>query len=402
MEGVMSDPNEKSPESKKRRGKLRLVSALIGIVIMAVVGVVVMNMVTSKANGADSETTTAENGDEATGQEGEKEGEEEEENGKAPVPVEVAQIGVGSVSAYISSTANLVAENDVKVLAEAEGRVATLLVEEGDAIRKGQLLAALVQDDKEIRLKKAHLTESNARLAFERAKDLVEKELISQEEYDKLSIDYEIAGQELAESQWAKDRTEIRSPFTGKVTQRMIQVGQHVQISDELFQVTDFDPLIARIYLPERDIIGLNEGREVRILLNADASVRFTGRIRQISPIVDTATGTVKVTVEANGDTPSQVRPGSFVTINIVRETRADTLLVPRDAVIRELQKAHVFIAAGELAEKRAITLGLEEGDFVEALTGVEAGDQVIVAGQGGLKDGSPVKILGAEEATTS
>ena len=53
-------------------------------------------------------------------------------------------------------------------------------------------------------------------------------------------------------------------------------------------------------------------------------------------------------------------------------------------------------------AEKRAITLGLEEGDFVEALSGVEAGDQVIVAGQGGLKDGSPVKILGADEATTS
>ena len=79
-----------------------------------------------------------------------------------------------------------------------------------------------------------------------------------------------------------------------------------------------------------------------------------------------------------------------------MRETRADTLLVPREAVIRELQKAHVFIAAGELAEKRAITLGLEEGDFVEALTGVEAGDQVIVAGQGGLKDGSPVKILGS------
>ncbi|MGB5816519.1 MAG: efflux RND transporter periplasmic adaptor subunit [Thermoanaerobaculia bacterium] len=401
----MSDPSEKSPESRSRRSKLRLLSALIGIVIVAVVGVAVMNMVTSKANGADTETTGAEGKDQTEAKDGEeKEGDEEgeEENGKAPVPVEVAQIGVGSVSAYISSTANLVAENDVKVLAEAEGRVATLLVEEGDAIRKGQLLATLVQDDKEIRLKKAQLTESNARLAFERAKDLVEKELISQEEFDKLSIDYEIAGQELAESQWAKDRTEIRSPFTGKVTQRMIQVGQHVQISDELFQVTDFDPLIARIYLPERDIIGLNEGREVRILLNADASVRFTGRIRQISPIVDTATGTVKVTVEANGDTPSQVRPGSFVTINIVRETRADTLLVPREAVIRELQKAHVFIAAGELAVKRDVTLGLEEGDYVEALTGLVEGDQVIVAGQGGLKDGSPVKILGAEEATTS
>jgi membrane fusion protein (multidrug efflux system) len=396
----MSDANEKSPESKKSRGKLRLVSALIGIVVLVVVGVVTMNMVAAKANGADAETAIAEDGEEATDQDGEKEG--EEENGKAPVPVEVSEIGVGNVSAYISSTANLVAENDVKVLAEAEGRVSRLLVEEGDAISKGQLLAVLVQDDEEISLKKAELSASNARLAYERAKDLVDKELISQEEYDKLTIDYEIANQELAEAQWAKDKTEIRSPFTGKVTGRMIQVGQHVQISDELFQVTDFDPLIARIYLPERDIIGLNEGREVRILLNADDEVRFTGRIRQISPIVDTATGTVKVTVEANGDSPSQVRPGSFVTINIVRETRADTLLVPREAVIRELQKAHVFVADGELAEKRAITLGLEEGEFVEALSGVEAGDQVIVAGQGGLKDGSPVKILGAEETTTS
>ena len=400
MGGVMSDANEKSPESKKSRGRLRLVSALIGIVVLVVVGVVAMNMVAAKANGADAETATAENGEEATDQDGEKEG--EEENGKAPVPVEVAEIGVGNVSAYISSTANLVAENDVKVLAEAEGRVSRLLVEEGDAIREGQLLAVLVQDDEEISLKKAELSASNAKLAYDRAKDLVDKELISREEYDKLSIDYEIANQELAEAQWAMNKTEIRSPFTGKVTGRMIQVGQHVQISDELFQVTDFDPLIARIYLPERDIIGLNEGREVRILLNADDEVRFTGRIRQISPIVDTATGTVKVTVEANGDSPSQVRPGSFVTINIVRETRADTLLVPREAVIRELQKAHVFVADGELAEKRAITLGLEEGEFVEALSGVEAGDQVIVAGQGGLKDGSPVKILGAEETTTS
>jgi membrane fusion protein (multidrug efflux system) len=394
----MSDPKETSPESKKSRGRLRLVSALIGIVIMVVVGVVAMNMVAAKANGADSETTSAENGDEATDQEG-KEG---EENGKAPVPVEVAEIGVGDVSAYISSTANLVAENDVKVLAEAEGRVSRLLVEEGDAIREGQLLAVLVQDNEEISLKKAQLSASNAKLAYERAKDLVDKELISQEEYDRLTIDYEIANQVLAEAEWAMNKTEIRSPFTGKVTGRMIQVGQHVQINDELFQVTDFDPLIARIYLPERDIIGLNEGREVRILLNAATGVRFTGRIRQISPIVDTATGTVKVTVEANGDAPSQVRPGSFVTINIVRETRADTVLVPREAVIRELQKAHVFIAAGELAEKRDITLGLEEGNFVEALTGIEAGDQVIIAGQGGLKDGSPVKILGAEEESTT
>ena len=134
-------------------------------------------------------------------------------------------------------------------------------------------------------------------------------------------------------------------------------------------------------------------------VLNASEQVDFSGRIRQISPIVDTATGTVKITVEAI-ESPTGVRPGSFVTVDIVRETRSATLLIPREAVLRELQKAHVFVASDNVAEKRAVTLGLEEGDFVEALTGVEAGETVIVAGQGGLKDGSPVKVLADQDST--
>jgi len=91
------------------------------------------------------------------------------------------------------------------------------------------------------------------------------------------------------------------------------------------------------------------------------------------------------------------VRPGSFVTVNIVRETHPEALLLPREAVLRELQKAHVFVAEDDIAEKRSVKLGLEEGGLIEVISGVEAGDQVIVAGQGGLKDGSAVKILIAD-----
>ena len=80
--------------------------------------------------------------------------------------------------------------------------------------------------------------------------------------------------------------------------------------------------------------------------------------------------------------------------MNIVRTTRQDVLLLPREAVLRELQSAHVFLEQDGLAVKREIRLGLEEGDVVEALSGVEAGERVIVAGQGGLRDGSPVKVL--------
>ncbi len=380
-EGPMpSNPEDAPTRGGVRRRRLRLLSLAIGALVVVAGTLVVMNLVAARANGADAQS--AETG---------------EDKAKAPVPVEVAEISSGTVSAYISATANLVADNDVKVLSEIEGRVSRLFVEEGDPVRQGQPLVTLVRDDQEILLKKAELREANAKLGYDRARDLVDKELISREEFDKLTIEYEIARQELAESQWNLEKTTIRAPISGRLTGRMTQVGQHVRPGDELFQVTDFEPLIARIFLPERDVLALTAGREVRIRLNADDGVRFGGAIRQVSPVVDTATGTVKVTIEARNPPPA-VRPGSFVTIDIVRETRPGALLLPRESVLRELQKAHVFVAREEKAEKRPVTLGLEEGPWIEALSGVAAGDRVIVAGQGGLKDGSPIKVFDAEE----
>ena len=109
--------------------------------------------------------------------------------------------------------------------------------------------------------------------------------------------------------------------------------------------------------------------------------------------MVDTATGTVKVTVEAVRP-PRSVRPGGFVIIDVVRETRANTTVVPRKAVVRELQSAHVFVVKDDVAEKRSVELGLEEEGLLEVLSGVEPGEQLIVAGQGGLKDGAAIRIL--------
>ena len=374
-----------SESETRKRGRRRLLSGLIALALLVGGALAVMNLSANRASGDAGQSP--------------EEAEAAAEETRAPVPVEVAAITSGEISSYISASANLVAEFEVTVLAEVEGRVASLRVEEGDAVRKGQTLATLVRDDQQIRLRKAELRESNARAEFERAEDLVAKELISREEYDRLTVDFQIARQELEEARWALAKTILKAPFDGRVTDRMVQVGQNVRPADELLQVTDFDPLIARIYLPERDVLGLAAGRQVRITLNADPTIRFSGRIRQISEVVDTATGTVKVTVEADGP-PRGVRPGSFVSIHIVRETRPDAVLVPREAVLRELKTAHVFVAADQVAEKREVVLGLEEGLMVEAVSGLAPGERVIVAGQGGLKEGSPIKVLGEPEQT--
>jgi len=375
--------------TKKVRTRFRIISLVALLAIAA--GTVFW--VSAQTTEQKSESEAAEqNGTETVEQAAENEAETEEDE-EIPVPVEVAEITTGAIASYISATANLVAEDQVKVLAEAEGRVERLQVEEGDLVAKGQVLAVLVQDEARIAKSKVELKASNASAALERAKGTYDQGLISIEAYDKLNMEYEVARQEVAEAEWRLAKTVIRAPFSGRITERFITLGQHLRPGDELFTVADYDPLVARIYLPERDVIELEEGREVRITLAANAEFSFSGRIRQIAPVVDIATGTVKVTVEAV-QPPAGVRPGAFVSIGIVREQHPAALLLPRESVIRELRAAHVFVTEDDSAVKKAVELGLEEGDLVEVLSGVAEGDKVVIAGQGGLDDGQRIKIL--------
>jgi membrane fusion protein (multidrug efflux system) len=375
--------------TKQARTRFRIIS-LVAVLAIATSTVL---WVSAQSTEDTSESDAAEqNSTEAVEQDAENEAETEEDE-EVAVPVEVAEVTTGAITSYISATANLVAEDQVKVLSEAEGRVERLLVEEGDMVSKGQVLAVLVQDEAKITLSKVELKASNAKAALDRAEGTHHQGLISAEAYDKLQMEYDIARQEVAEAEWLLAKTVIRTPFSACVTERFITQGQHLRPGDELFTVADYDPLVARIYLPESDVIELEEGREVRIALAANAELTFAGRIRQIAPVVDTATGTVKVTVEAVKP-PTGVRPGAFVSIGIVREQHPTALLLPRESVIRELRAAHVFISEDGTAVKKAVELGLEEGDLVEVISGVAAGDNVVVAGQGALDDGQKIKTL--------
>ncbi|MCU0304525.1 MAG: efflux RND transporter periplasmic adaptor subunit [Thermoanaerobaculales bacterium] len=385
-------------ETTKKR--FRILS-LVALVAIAAGGVIWVRAQSADGAGktdaasADQASEQAADGDASAEAESKAKGEDDvkDEDEVLPVPVEVAEVTTGVIASYITATANLVAEGQVKVLAEAEGRVQRLEVEEGDLVRQGQVLAVLDQDEARIAKSKVELKSTNAEAALERARNSYEQGLISSEAFDKLEMDAAVARQELAEAEWRLAKTVIRAPFAARVTERFVNLGQHLRPGDELFTVADYDPLIARIYLPESDVVELAEGREVRITPAAEPGLAFAGRIRQIAPVVDTATGTVKVTVEAVSP-PEGVRPGAFVSVGIVRERHEGAVLLPRESVIRELRTAHVFVADDGAAVKRAVTLGLEEGELVEVLDGVSAGDAVVIAGQGGLDDGQKIKIL--------
>jgi membrane fusion protein (multidrug efflux system) len=320
---------------------------------------------------------------------------------KEPTAVAVAAVEQGAIAAYTAATANLVPEDEVQVVAEAERRVQKLLADEGHRVAAGQALLHIDPTDARIAVDKAALALRNAEITLKRAETMEAEKLISPQDLDNRRYERDNAVHVLQEARQRLRRTTVVAPFAGRVTVRRVQLGQTLKPGDVLFTVADFEPLVARIFLPEREVLGLAPGHEVRLALRADAQARFAGRIQQISPVVDTASGTVKVTVEAVRP-PDFVRPGAFVTVEVLREKRERALLVPRTAVVRELSEAYVFVADGKLARKRAVELGLEENGRLEVRSGVKAGEQVVTSGHGALRDQSPITVAPPATASAS
>jgi membrane fusion protein (multidrug efflux system) len=317
---------------------------------------------------------------------------------KEPPAVAAEPVEVGPIAAYISATANLVAEDEVKVVAEAEGQVIELNVDEGDTVARGRTLLQIDPADARLAVQKAELALRNAQINLDRSERMATEKLISPQDLDKIRYERDVAAQGLAEARHRLTKTTVTAPFAGRITIRRVQPGQNVKPGEELFTLADFEPLVARIFLPEREVLDLKVGQEVRLLLRAREETRFAGRIQRISPVVDTASGTVKVTVEAVRP-PSNVRPGAFVSVEVLREVRPQALLVPRTAVVRELQETYVFVADGKLARKRTVAVGLEERDRVEIVRGLAAGERVITSGQGALKDESPIVLANSAKS---
>jgi membrane fusion protein (multidrug efflux system) len=304
--------------------------------------------------------------------------------GGAPaVPVEVAEVVRRSISSFVETNGTLEAENEVDLVARTSGPIVELLVEEGDLVQKDQLLARM-----EVAL-------NEARLSFERAEQLKKENLISPEEHEQAQSRFETAEAQLEGNRVLLGFTEIQAPFTGLIVVRYIDFAQQMSPNAPLFRLSDFTPLLCPIQIPERDLSKVRLEQRAYLTFEAWPDERFEASVLRISPVVDAATGTVKVTLEV--DARGRLRPGMFARVFVETDTRPDTLVIPKSALSLESLGDTVYVAANGKADRREVDLGFREGDFVEALSGVDEGEQVVVVGQDGLSDGTPVRVLSEE-----
>ncbi len=309
------------------------------------------------------------------------------------LPVQVNPAARRRLETRLSRTGTIQADNDVVVVSETSGRVLRVLADVGDRRSAGSIL---VKVDDELKLASFQAAE----VGYEKSKrDLARFEtLIAQ----KSATDTEFEGARLAakaaEAQYRAARrqyqdTEIKSPISGVVAARYINVGSTVAPGTPIAEVVDISKLKVILGIPEREAFSLKAGDPVTVSLDVYPGASFPGTIRNIGAKADDAHNfPVEVSLANPADTP--FRAGLFARVDFTTLMSRETLAIPREALIGSIRDARVYVVEGAVARLRKLTLGDEAGDFIEVREGLAEGENVVVNGQNNLQDGAVVVVV--------
>lgn len=317
-----------------------------------------------------------------------KDGEED------PIPVEVTGIPRGSIEATLQSSTHLEAEADVKVFARTANRVTELLVEEGDVVRKGDILLRLENEQQKIAHAKALASRDKAGQEYEREKALYERQLVSEQVYNNAEFEHRQSQLVFEDAERELEYTEVRAPISGTVSQRLVKYGDLVNLNQHLFDIVDFNSMVARIYVPEKNLPNLELDQPARVTATPFGTKEHVGYVKRIAPVVDARTGTVKVTIGFKD--VGELRPGMYVDVELVTAERPDALLITKRALLYDGELTYVFRLLDERKVERVLVEPRITDRFnVEPISGFEEDDEIVIVGQSGLKDGVTVRLPG-------
>jgi len=316
--------------------------------------------------------------------------------GKAPeaIRVEVASVQQLTFTRGISAVGSLRSDESVVLRPEVAGRIQHIDFQEGQPVQRGQALIRL--DDS---VPRAELDQARANLAlaqshYRRAVDLQGRGFVSQQARDEAGSNLKVQQAAAALAQARLDKMTIRAPFAGIVGLRSVSVGDYVDQGQDLAPLEAIDPLKVDFRVPEMYFNKVKVGQALTVRLDAMPGETREGQVYAVSPLVDAGGRSILLrAVVPNAD--ARLRPGMFARVQLL--FGADRVLaVPEAALAPSGQAQYVFNVRDGRAHRAEVTLGERRDGKVEILTGVAAGDQVVVAGFQRLTDGAPVDVVPA------
>ncbi|MBO5771417.1 MAG: efflux RND transporter periplasmic adaptor subunit [Alistipes sp.] len=302
------------------------------------------------------------------------------------VLVKTAPATVQTVSQTEVFTANIEPYKKNYITPAVQGvRIDRILVDVGDRVKKGQLLVEMDPTNYNQQL----VNLQNARDTYERTKKVFEVGGVSQQQLDQaanaLSIQEEVAAN-------LKKNISLLSPISGVITARNDEAG-NLFSNQPILQVMQIDKLKVTVNISEQFYSAVKVGTPVSLAVDVFPGESFDGKVTLVYPAMDAATRTFTVEVTIP-NAKERLRPGMFSRSTINMGDR-ESVMISDVAVSRQVgtSERYVFVEKGGVAERRVVRLGRQEGNLIEVLDGVEAGENVIVTGLSKLEQGTAVEV---------
>ncbi|MCK7633326.1 MULTISPECIES: efflux RND transporter periplasmic adaptor subunit [unclassified Shewanella] len=312
---------------------------------------------------------------------------------KYAIPVETTTVMQGDVSSFYSTTATLEAPQEANVVSRISGLIESITVEEGDRVRKGQVLAVIDAKRQQYDLDRSEAEVKIIEQELNRLNKMSNKEFISADSLAKLEYNLQaaIAKKDLAELQVKESR--VISPIDGVIAKRYVKAGNMAKEFGDLFYIVNQDELHGIVHLPEQQLTSLKLGQEAQIFSNQQSNQTIDAKVLRISPIVDPQSGTFKVTLAVPNEN-ARLKAGMFTRVELKYDTHENVITVPYSALINQDNKQALYVIEGTNANRREVTIGYREGDAVEIVSGIKPGEQIVTRGHQNLKDQSLVEVI--------
>lgn len=315
------------------------------------------------------------------------------ESDKVVVPVSVANPQKKTVQGELSFNGTLHAENEVRVVAETQGKVVKVFVDTGSRVSKGDSLVQIDDELKQSAYTTAQAAYDKSKSDWDRAQDLFAQKVISDSDRQGAKLAFANAESQLLQARRDFENAKVRAPLGGVVTQRFVSVGSMLAGGAPVANIVDADDLKMTIQVGERDVLKIRAGQLVKIDSDLYPDAPFTGRVSAVSPKGDSAL-TFPVEIALKNDRAKPLYDGMSGKARIGLGSKS-ILAIPRASLVGD-QSAQVYVVEGGLAKLRSISVGGEYGTDVEVLKGLTESDQVVVDGLNNLSDGASVTVSGS------
>lgn len=336
--------------------------------------------------------------------------------------VETRTVEQKDIARQIRSFGTVQAQDIVQVSPQVSNRITNIYANLGDTVRQGQALAKIYDNTSQEQVQQARAQLEQSRVAFQRdsaqfarQQELYERDLISKAELENARATMESSRAQLqsAQATLAQDletqgNTMIRSPVYGVVISRNVAQGDLASSGQVAFEIGNLTGLETRVYLPLEEWKRVEVGQKVNFSLSNENQISSQGRVTHISPRLDPTTGLGEVVI-AFTEKGSSIYQGVLVEAIINVETHKNSVVIPRSALVENVQTLiepesntiqiernySAFVVQDDsLAIRRDLQLGIEQGDQIEVLSGLQAGDQIVITGQNSLEDSTKVRIV--------